>query len=87
MKWIIFQKKKQTKGRSFRLKCFFFTSKCQTSRERPQSASYLKLNNIQGETQPIVKFFIYHTAENALETSEKNYLPLRKIKIFQKRVW
>ena len=61
---------------------------------RPKSASYLRLNNIQGKTQPIVKFFINHTVpknpkgfspklENSFfsapETSEKTNLPLRKI--------
>ena len=33
-----------------------------TSRERPKSASYLRLKNIQGTT--IVKFFSYHTVPN-----------------------
>ena len=96
-----FSEKKQTKGRSFGLNLLFFTSKCQTSRERPKSASYLKLNNIQGKTQPIVKFSIYHFAESAERAfpetrkhfflhrkhQKKTNLPLRKIKIFQKRVW
>ena len=74
-----------------------------TSRERPKSASYRGLNNLQGKTQPIVKFFIYHTVSknpkrvfpetrkqffSALETSEKTTnLPSRKIKIFQKSIW
>ena len=60
------------------------------------------LNNIQEKTQPIVKFFIYHTVPkntekvfpklrkqffSALETSEKTNLPLRKFKFFQKSIW
>ena len=72
--------------------CFiliFLALEKKTSRERPQSASYLRLYNIQGKTQPIVKFFIYHTVQknpervfpktqkqffSALETSEKTNL-------------
>ena len=33
----------------------------EASREPPKSVSYLRLNNIQGKSQPFVKFFIYHT--------------------------
>ena len=75
------------------------TAKTITSRERPKSASYLGLNNIQGITQPIVKISIYHTVPKNPERvfpetrkqffkhwkhQKKTNLPLRKIKIFQK---
>ena len=60
-----------------------------TSREQPKSASYLRLNNLQGKTQLIVKFFIHHTVKksrkDALEI-EKTNLPLGKIKI-KKSIW
>ena len=67
-----------------------------------KSAAYLRLNNTQEKPQPIVKFFIYHTETinperrfpetrkhvfSALEKSEKNNLPPRKIESFQKRIW
>ena len=69
--------------------CFF--SLLVTIWERPKSASYLRLENIQ-ET-PIMKFFNYHSAEKypkgfscklensffyELGTSEKTNLPLEK---------
>ena len=38
-----------------------------TSRERPKSASYLRLKNIQGRT--IVKFFNYHTVPKSTQKS------------------
>ena len=65
-----------------------------TGRERPKSASYLRLKNIQGKIQPIVKFFIYHTVPKNPErvfpetrkvffcTRKKTNLLLRKIKFF-----
>ena len=70
-----------------------------TSRERPKSASYLRLNNIQGKTQPFVKFFIYQTVpegfspkfENSIfctgNIRKKTNLPTKKIEIFQKSIW
>ena len=70
-----------------------------TSRDRHKLASCLMLNINQEKTQPIVKFFFYYTVpkhpekvfpklENtALDTSEKTYLSLRKIKTSQKSIW
>ena len=54
-----------------------------TSRERPKSASYLRLNNIQGKTQPIVKFLIYHTV---LKNPERKKLAtVRNVHFLRKR--
>ena len=39
----------------------FIGSESGTKQGTAKSASYLRLNNIQGKTQAIVKFFIYHT--------------------------
>ena len=41
-----------------------------TSGERPKSASYLRLNNIQGKTQPI--FHLSHNAEKSRKRFPRN---------------
>ena len=57
--------------------------KKETIRERPKSASYLRLNNIQGKTQSIVKFLIYHTV---LKNPERTKLAtVRVVHFLRKR--